>query len=79
MSILDELTEHFDVLISKKERYGRILAEINAFCEQELNHEQAERLNDLIGELIQSVAAVNSTAGMKLGARIVAGLLADDS
>ena len=79
MSILDELTEHFDVLISKKERYGRILAEINAFCEQGLNREQAEKLNDLIGELIQSVAAVNSTAGMKLGARIVAELLADES
>ena len=79
MSILDELTEHFDTRISRKEQYGRILAEINAFCEQELNHEQAERLNDLIGELIQFVAAVNSTAGMKLGARIIAELLADES
>ena len=79
MSILDELTEHFDTRISTKERYGRILAEINAFCEQELNHEQAERLNDLIGDLIQSVAEVNSRAGMKLGARIIAGLLTDDS
>ena len=79
MDILDELTEHFDTRISTKERYGRTLAEINAFCEQELNHEQAERLNDLIGELIQSVAAVNSTAGMKLGARIVAELLNEES
>jgi len=79
MDILDELTEHFDTRISTKERYGRILAEINAFCEQELNHEQAERLNDLIGDLIQSVAEVNSRAGMKLGARIIAGLLNEES
>ena len=79
MDILDELTEHFDVLISKKERYRRILAEINAFCERELNHEQSENLNDLIGELIQSVAAVNVRAGMKLGAKIIAGLLTEES
>ena len=79
MSILDELTEYFSVLISDKEKYGRTLAELNAFCEQELNHEQAERLNDIAGDLIHAVAAVNSRAGMKLGAKIVAGLLADDS
>ena len=79
MNILNELAEHLDPRISSREQYGRVLAELNAFCEQELNHEQAERLNDLIGELIQSVAAVNSTAGMKLGARIVAELLNEES
>ena|GEM_PF-1756397 len=79
MSILDELTEHFDPRTSSKEQYGQALAELNAFCEQELNHEQAEKLNDIAGDLIHAVAAVNSRAGMKLGAKIVAGLLADDS
>ena len=44
MSILDELAEHFDTRTGSKEQYGRALAELNAFCEQELNHEQAEKL-----------------------------------
>lgn len=79
MSILDELAEHFDTRTGSKEQYGRALAELNAFCEQELNHEQAEKLNDIAGDLIHAVAAVNSRAGMKLGAKIVAGLLADES
>jgi hypothetical protein len=79
MSILDELAEHFDARTSSKEQYGRALAELNAFCEQELNHEQAERLNDIAGDLINAAAVVNSRAGMKLGARIIAGLLTDDS
>ena len=51
---------------------------INTFCEQELNQEQADRLNDITGDLIHAVAAVNSKEGMKLGARIIAGLLSDN-
>lgn len=79
MSILDELAEHFDPRTSSKEQYGRALAELNAFCEQELNHEQAEKLNDIAGDLINAVATVNSRAGMKLGARIIAGLLTEEN
>ena len=79
MNILDELAEHSDSRTGSKETYGRTLAEINAFCEQELNKEQADRLNDIVGDLINSVAAVNARAGMKLGARITAALLTDDS
>jgi len=79
MSILDELVEHFDTRISSREQYGRVLAELNAFCEEELNKEQADRLNDIAGDLIHAVADVNSKAGMKLGAKIIAGLLADES
>ncbi len=78
MNILSELAEHLDPHISSREQYGRILAELNAFCEQELNQEQADRLNDIAGDLIHAVATVNSREGMKLGARIVAGLLAED-
>ena len=78
MNILNELAEHLDPRISSREQYGRMLAELNAFCEQELNQEQADRLNDIAGDLIHVVATVNSREGMKLGARIVAGLLAED-
>ncbi len=78
MDMLDELAEHLDPRISSREQYGRVLAELNAFCEQELDKEQAEKLNDIAGDLIHAVAAVNSREGMKLGARIVAGLLAED-
>ena len=78
MNILDELAEHFDTRISSKEQYGRALAELNAFCEQELDKEQAEKLNDSAGDLIHAVAAINSREGMKLSARIIAGLLFDN-
>ena len=59
MHILDELAEHFDTRISSKEQYGRVLAELNAFCEQELNHEQAEKLNDIMGDLISAVVPLS--------------------
>ena len=78
MDILNELAEHLDPRISSREQYGRVLAELNTFCEQELNQEQADRLNDIAGDLIHAVAAVNSKEGMKLGARIVAGLLSEN-
>ena len=78
MNILSELAEHLDPHISFREQYGRVLAELNAFCEQELNQEQADRLNDIAGDLIHAVAAVNSREGMKLGARIVTGLLSEN-
>jgi hypothetical protein len=78
MNILSQLAEHLDPHISSREQYGRVLAELNAFCEQELNQEQADKLNDIAGDLIHAVAAVNSREGMKLGARIVAGLLSEN-
>ena len=69
MNILDELAEHFDTRISSKEQYGRALAELNAFCEQELDKEQAEKLNDIAGDLIHAVAAVNSKEGIHLSSK----------
>ena len=79
MDILDDLTNKFmdemDSMLADNPKYKQASAEINAFCEQHLTTDKAEEMNDLVGKLSSAVFRTASRSGMKLGAKITAGLL----
>ena len=79
MDILDDLTNKFmdemDALLTADTKYQQASAEINAFCEQHLTADKVEELNDLVGKLSSAIFRAASRSGMKLGAKITAGLL----
>ena len=79
MDILDDLTNKFmdemDALLAANPQYREASAEINTFCEKYLTTDKAEELNDLVGKLSSAIFRAASRSGMKLGAKITAGLL----
>ena len=79
MDILDDLTNKFmdemDALLAADPQYREASAKINAFCEKYLTTDKAEEMNDLVGKLSSAVFRTASRSGMKLGAKITAGLL----
>ena len=79
MDILDDLTNKFmdemDSMLADNPKYKQASAEINAFCEKYLTTDKVEELNDLVGKLSSAIFRAASKSGMKLGAKITAGLL----
>ena len=79
MDVLDELTECFmdelDAALCSDRQYTSMNADFHDFVERVLPLEKASELNEIVGKLTSAVFHSACKAGMKLGARITAGLL----
>lgn len=79
MDIVDEIVDKFildlDSSLSNDSRYNQAFAKLNEFAERELSDEKAAELRELAGVLTTAVFNTASKAGVKLGAKIAAGLL----
>ena len=81
MNILDELGNKFTEVLNEEtlssSRHHEVTEEFNEFCKQ-LSPEQASEADEITGRMLSVDCNLAFKAGMKVGARIVAGLL-DDS
>lgn len=79
MDILDELTDRFmdelDAALCSDIKYTKANAELHDFIDRELPPDKASKLNELMGKLISALFNATCKSGIKLGARIAAGLL----
>lgn len=79
MDVLDELTERFmdelDAALCSDIKYTKANSELHDFIDRELAPDKTSELNELVGKLTSALFNVTYKSGMKLGARITAGLL----
>ena len=79
MDVLDELTDRFmdelDTALCSDIRYTKTDAELHDFIDGELSPDKASELNEIVGKLTSALFNAACKTGMKLGARITAGLL----
>lgn len=79
MDILDELTDCFmdelDAALCSDIKYIMANAKLHDFIDGELPPDKISELNELIGNLTSALFNTACKAGMKLGAKITAGLL----
>ena len=82
MSVLDELADKFTEALNAEtlsnSRHHEVTDEFNEFCSK-LLPEQSSELDELTGKMLSVDCNLAFRAGMKVGARIVAGLLTDES
>lgn len=79
MDILDELAEKFainlDSTLMSNPEYNKVSFQLKEFFENKLSAEQVSELDVITGMLSSAIFYSAIKAGMKLGAKITAGLL----
>lgn len=79
MDILDDLIEKFaislDSTLMSNPEYNKISLQLKELFENKLSAEQASELDLIIGMLSSAIFYSATKAGMRLGAKITAGLL----
>ena len=79
MSLLDEVMDRFadtlDAELMADSKHNKFSEALNSFCEESLTSEQAEKLNEIAGQLTSAIFRTAVRTGMRFGARLTAELL----
>lgn len=77
--LIDKYGEELDKSLMRNPEYNRLMGELNSCCETKLSAEQAKEISETVGRLSSVIFKASAEAGVKLGAKLVIGLLSDDS
>lgn len=81
MDVLEEIIDRYTLTIDKKLmsnlKHNQATEMLNKFCSEQFSEKQADELNEIIGKLSSAIYMSSAEAGMKIGAKITVGLIAD--